>query len=72
MTLEVTLGTVIGGVAAYFGGWVDAILMRFTEAMLAIPALFLLIVLAKFLGKDIPTFNSWAAPSAARSASSSS
>jgi peptide/nickel transport system permease protein len=56
VTLEVTLGTVIGGVAAYFGGWIDAILMRFTEAMLAIPSLFLLIVLAKFLGKDIPTF----------------
>ena len=37
VVLEVTLGTVIGAVAAYFGGWVDAILMRFTEAMLAIP-----------------------------------
>jgi peptide/nickel transport system permease protein len=31
--------------------------MRITEAMLAIPSLFLLIVLAKFLGKDIPTIN---------------
>ena len=31
--------------------------MRFTEAMLSIPQLFLLIVLAKFLGKDIPTFS---------------
>ena len=51
--LEVTLGTVIGGVAAYYGGWVDAILMRFTEAMLAIPALFLLIVLAKFIGRNV-------------------
>src|SRR5262249_47901254 len=35
--IEVTLGTLIGGIAAYFGGWVDALLMRFTEAMLAIP-----------------------------------
>ncbi len=57
VVLEVTLGTVIGGVAAYFGGWVDAILMRFTEAMLAIPSLFLLIVLAKFLGQQAPTIN---------------
>ncbi len=56
VALEVTFGTLIGGVAAYFGGWIDAVLMRFTEAMLAIPSLFLLIVLAKFLGKDIPTF----------------
>ena len=57
VVLEVTLGTVIGGMAAYFGGWVDAILMRFTEAMLAIPSLFLLIVLAKFLGQNAPTIN---------------
>ena len=57
VALEVSLGTVIGGVAAYFGGWVDALLMRVTEAMLAIPSLFLLIVLAKFLGRDIPTIN---------------
>jgi len=51
--MSISLGTVIGGVAAYYGGWVDAVLMRFTEAMLAIPSLFLLIVLAKFIGRDI-------------------
>jgi len=51
--LEVSLGTLIGGSAAYYGGWVDAILMRFTEAMLAIPQLFLLIVLAKYIGRNI-------------------
>ncbi len=51
--LEVSFGTLIGGFAAYYGGWVDAILMRFTEAMLAIPSLFLLIVLAKFIGRNV-------------------
>ena len=56
VALEVSLGTLLGGMAAYFGGWVDALIMRFTEAMLAIPSLFLLIVLAKFLGHNIPTF----------------
>jgi len=53
VVLAVSLGTVIGGMAAYYGGWVDAVLMRFTEAMLAIPSLFLLIVLAKFIGRDV-------------------
>ncbi len=53
VVLEVTLGTLIGGIAAYYGGWVDALLMRFTEAMLAIPSLFLLIVLAKFIGRNV-------------------
>ena len=51
--MSISLGTVIGGVAAYYGGWVDAALMRFTEAMLAIPSLFLLIVLAKFIGRNV-------------------
>jgi peptide/nickel transport system permease protein len=55
--LEVSLGTLIGGAAAYYGGWVDAILMRFTEAMLAIPSLFLLIVLAKFIGRNVGQVN---------------
>jgi peptide/nickel transport system permease protein len=53
VAIEVSLGTLIGGVAAYYGGWVDAILMRTTEAMLAIPSLFLLIVLAKFIGRNV-------------------
>ena len=55
--LEVTLGTVIGGIAAYYGGWLDSVLMRFTEALLTVPQLFILIVLAKKLGNDIPTFS---------------
>jgi peptide/nickel transport system permease protein len=50
--IAISVGTVIGGVAAYYGGWVDELLMRFTEAMLSIPSLFLLIVLGKYLGRD--------------------
>jgi peptide/nickel transport system permease protein len=55
VSLSVTLGSILGGIAAYYGGWVDTILMRFTEAMLSIPALFLLIVLGKYFGKDVQT-----------------
>ena len=57
VALEVSLGTIVGGAAAYYGGWLDALLMRFTEAMLAIPSLFLLIVLAKFLGNNVPSIS---------------
>jgi peptide/nickel transport system permease protein len=39
-----TIGTLVGLLAGYFGGWVDSILMRFTDAMLAIPVLPLMIV----------------------------
>jgi peptide/nickel transport system permease protein len=53
--LEVGLGTAIGALAAYYGGWVDSLLMRLTEAMLSIPSLFLLIVMAKFFGGRLPS-----------------
>ncbi len=55
--ISVSLGTVIGGLAAYYGKWVDNVLMRFTEAMLSIPSLFLLIVLGKTFGRNIQTIN---------------
>ncbi len=54
---EVFLGALIGAVAAYYGGWVDSLLMRFTEAMLNIPSLFLLIIGARFFGKGLPSVN---------------
>lgn len=40
------LGTTIGLVAGYLGGWSDRILMRLTDAVIALPLLPLLIVLA--------------------------
>lgn len=55
--ISVGVGTMIGGLAGFFGGWLDAILMRFTESMLSIPQLFLLIVLGKFIGRNIEDIN---------------
>ena len=52
--LETFLGVLIGAVAGYYGGKLDSILMRFTEAMLNIPQLFILIVMAKFFGGRVP------------------
>lgn len=40
------IGTTVGVIAGYFGGLVDAALMRFTDAMLSIPVLPLMIVFA--------------------------
>jgi peptide/nickel transport system permease protein len=52
--LELAIGVLVGAIAGYYGGWVDSILMRFTEAVFNIPQLFLLIVMAKFFGGKIP------------------
>jgi peptide/nickel transport system permease protein len=54
VTVEVILGTLVGAVAGYYGGWVDSVLMRFTEAMLSVPSLLLLLVMGKFFGGKIP------------------
>ncbi len=44
--VAVVVGVMWGATAGYFGGMVDGALMRVVDAMLAIPALFLLLVLA--------------------------
>jgi peptide/nickel transport system permease protein len=54
VVVSLVIGVLIGAVAGFYGGIVDSILMRFTEAAFNIPQLFLLIVLAKFLGGKVP------------------
>ncbi|MDE0136624.1 MAG: ABC transporter permease [Acidimicrobiaceae bacterium] len=44
------LGTAVGVVAGYLGGRVDAVLMRFTDTLLALPLLMMIILLARILG----------------------
>lgn len=54
VTIETLVGILVGALAGYYGGVIDNILMRITEAMLNIPEIFLLIVMAKFFGGKIP------------------
>ena len=54
VVVMVTVGVVIGAMSGFFGGTVDAVLMRLTEAVITIPSLFLLLVMAKFFGGKIP------------------
>lgn len=49
VAMSVTLGTLVGLVAGYAGGWVDAALMRLVDATLAVPRLFLLLLLVAAL-----------------------
>jgi len=51
--LALALGVPMGLAAGYAGGWTEGILMRLTDAMLAIPFLILAIALATFLGPSL-------------------
>lgn len=55
MTVSIVLGASVGALAGYRGGWVDHVLMRFTDAALATPTLFVVITLLTFLGPSVPT-----------------
>ena len=43
------IGLLYGGISGYFGGFVDSLMMRFAEAIMAIPSFYLLIILAAVL-----------------------
>jgi peptide/nickel transport system permease protein len=43
--MQVVIGSVLGAIAGYYGGWIDFWIMRFTDVVLSIPLLPLLLVL---------------------------
>ncbi|MDJ0976583.1 MAG: ABC transporter permease [Planctomycetota bacterium] len=45
MFVAVTLGVLFGSLAGYFGGWVDGVIMRFVDILLAFPRLLLLLLI---------------------------
>jgi len=51
--LSVIVGTVLGGIAAYFGGAVDTAIMRIADVFMAIPALFLILVVVALFGAGL-------------------
>jgi len=53
--MSAAIGVTIGALAGYAGGWVDDALMRFTDAMLSIPRLPLLMIAAAVLEPGVPT-----------------
>lgn len=51
--IAVTVGTAVGAIAGYFGGWVDEVLMRITDLLLTIPSLILAMAVAAALGTGV-------------------
>ena len=46
-------GTILGTLAGYFGGWVDAVIMRLSDMMISFPGMVLAIAVAGIMGASI-------------------
>ncbi len=51
--VAIVIGTLLGAVAGYYGGWIDAIIMRFVDIMLCFPTFFLILAVIAFLEPSI-------------------
>jgi peptide/nickel transport system permease protein len=55
VSIAVGVGVPLGAVAGFFGGWVDSLVMRLTDIMLAFPSIVLAIAIAASMGKSLTT-----------------
>lgn len=59
------IGTILGAVSGYYGGWIDSVIMRFVDIMLCFPSFFLILAVIAFLEPSIVNimlvigFTSW-------------
>lgn len=54
VALALVLGSAIGTLAGFYGGWVDALVMRITDVLFAFPSFILALAIAAILGNSIP------------------
>lgn len=50
VALSLVLGTALGAISGYFGGFIDTVIQRFVDAVLAVPGLILALFIAALLG----------------------
>ena len=55
IAISFTIGLLLGGISGYFGGWVDAVIMRGTELLLTIPGLYLIVALRTMFPSNLPS-----------------
>jgi peptide/nickel transport system permease protein len=51
--ISTLIGIVVGTISGFYGGWIDTLLMRFVDLMLAFPAIFLLLILFAMYGSSV-------------------
>ncbi|MCH7802842.1 MAG: ABC transporter permease [Acidobacteria bacterium] len=53
ISMALLVGITLGSLAGYYGGWLDEVLMRFTDIILAFPAIVLAVVIVAVLGPSL-------------------
>jgi ABC-type dipeptide/oligopeptide/nickel transport system permease subunit len=53
VSVAIIIGTLLGAIAGYTGGWLDNLIMRFLDVLLAFPSLLLAITIVSVLGKGL-------------------
>ncbi|NLL82468.1 MAG: ABC transporter permease [Tissierellia bacterium] len=53
LSVGALVGSIFGAIAGYFGGWVDTVIMRFTDILMSIPKIVLAIAIASTLGPGL-------------------
>lgn len=53
--IAIIIGSILGLLSGYFGGWLDTVIMRFVDIMLCFPTFFLILMVIAFLEPNIWT-----------------
>jgi len=51
--VSMIVGVLIGGIGGFYGGWIDEILMRFTDVIMALPSIILAVVIVTVRGPSL-------------------
>ncbi len=53
VSIYITIGTLLGAIAGYYGGLTDSVIMRFTDTVMSFPGLIIIITVVSFVGPSI-------------------
>ncbi|WP_240417261.1 oligopeptide ABC transporter permease [Paenibacillus periandrae] len=53
VVISVTIGTLLGLVSGFFGGWIDMVIMRITDIFMSFPQLMLILVVVSMVGPSL-------------------
>lgn len=54
VSIGAVIGTLLGLLAAYYRGWIDAVIMRFVDVLMAFPSILLALAIVAFMGRSLP------------------